>query len=49
MAFQTQLPPSESTLALIKPDAVGAGKAQDILQQVLKSGFVISSKRICQA
>ena len=40
--------PTEYTLALIKPDAVAAGNAQDILQLTLKAGFTVASKRIMQ-
>ena len=37
--------PTERTLALIKPDAVAAGKTEDILRMVLQSGFTVASKR----
>lgn len=40
--------PLEQTLALIKPDAVAAGNANDIVQLTLRAGFTVASKRVCQ-
>ena len=36
---------TERTLALIKPDAVGAGRTEEILRLVLQSGFTIAARR----
>lgn len=36
---------TERTLALIKPDAVAAGKTEEILRLLLQSGFTIAARR----
>jgi hypothetical protein len=35
------LPPTERTLAIIKPDAVAAGRAAEITERIKAAGFVI--------
>ena len=37
--------PNETTLALIKPDAVAAGKARDIMHIIESNGFHIIEKK----
>lgn len=41
-------PPVESTLAMIKPDAVAAGEAERIMEQIEQQGFKILQKRSYQ-
>ncbi|KAK9798947.1 hypothetical protein WJX73_007709 [Symbiochloris irregularis] len=43
-----QLNSGGATLALIKPDAFGAGHANDIVQLTLKAGFTVHSQRTMQ-
>ena len=40
--------PFEKTYAMIKPDAVGAGKAEEICQLIEVHGFTIVSKQKLQ-
>ena len=40
--------PFEKTYAMIKPDAVGAGKAEEICQLIEVHGFTIVAKRELQ-
>ena len=35
------------TLAIIKPDAVGSGKAGKILAHLEEAGFTVSALRLC--
>ena len=37
--------PNETTLAMIKPDAVAAGKARDIMHIIESNGFHIIEKK----
>ena len=43
-----EIPGLESTLAMIKPDAVKAGKAEEICQLIELAGFTIVAKQKLQ-
>jgi Nucleoside diphosphate kinase len=42
------LPPTERTLAIIKPDAVAAGKTGEITERIKAAGFVIVDSTTAQ-
>lgn len=46
--IEFHFPPVESTLAMIKPDAVAAGEAERIMGQIEQQGFKILQKRFYQ-
>lgn len=46
--IEFHFPPVESTLAMIKPDAVAAGQAEMIIDQIEQQGFKILQKRSYQ-
>lgn len=48
MALDHTAPLGGATLALIKPDAFGAGHANDIVQLTLNAGFTVLSQRTMQ-